>query len=1165
MSTPDDRLKAVFDQAAEVADPGARAVFLDRACAGDAALRERVEALLRAHDAAGSFLAHPPAAGADTTSSDRQSEARTTDWASTTPETGAVVGPYKLVEEIGEGGMGTVYLAQQTEPVRRLVAIKLVKAGMDSRQVLARFEAERQALALMDHPNIAKVLDAGAAPDGRPYFVMELVKGTPITQHCDEHRLGVRDRLALFADVCRAVQHAHQKGIIHRDIKPSNVLVAPYDGKSVVKVIDFGIAKATGQPLTERTLVTGIGAVVGTPEYMSPEQAELNNADIDTRSDIYSLGVVLYELLTGTTPLTRKRLKDVALLEVLRVIREEEPPKPSTRLSTMEELPSIAAARGVEPARLSRLVRGELDWIVMKALEKDRNRRYESANGFAVDVQRYLNDEPVQACTPSAWYRLRKFARRHRAALWLSAAGVMVLLLAASGVGWVLWDRSVQRTELAGRLAETERTVSHSLTKAEDARDRAAGMPTATSQQAAEALVVWRQAEDRLAQAQAALDTGAATDELRQRVEDLRQQIERGRQHCERQKDRALRKEKLLRDLDEARLRQFAWVGGRLGFRGAAARYARVFADYGLEIRAERAEEVVRRIRAEDPEVRDALIVALDCWRDFSSLADPGYWEFFWEMVLAAIAGAADDDAWRQKCRAAITRGGPAALRILSDEARRLSVGPSRLELLARHLNWAGQRDQALALMRWGHSRYHTDFWLAFQLGAALARQKEAHPTPVELEEAIGCYRTALAVRPTIAAVHYNLGVALMSKNQRDEAIAEYREAIRLDPEHAMAHTNLGNALLTSPARLQAGSTGQLAKSQLNDAILNEAIGEFRAAMKLDPKQAAAHNGLGAALVEKNQIDEAIAEFLEATKIEANSASLLYDPGRALARAYYNLGNVLERRERYDEAIRCYSQAARSDPNLFEAHSALGEALADRAPKDAVKAFQRAIKLKPDDVWARSGLAQALRNDGKPQEAMEANTIALELWRKLAAAEPRNAEYLSRVGATLNNLAMDLPPGKKSAAAAVPLLEEAIVYQKAARLIDPDHPRYRLFLRNHYGILADALIQLDKHVEAARAVAELPALYPDGLKEHVQAAGILARCAALAANDDQLSPAKRKQAADGYSERAVTLLRQAVDKGWKNAAALKDRSFEPLRSRDDFQKLQVELEMKSKP
>jgi serine/threonine protein kinase len=338
----------------------------------DEELRGKVAALLAAHRQADSFLERPagPLGGTvdelsppDAALDPRGTETPVGEGPGTTLD-----GRYKLVEAIGEGGMGAVWLAQQIAPVKRLVAVKLIKAGMDSKQVLARFEAERQALALMDHPNIAKVLDAGATATGRPYFVMELVKGMPFTRYCDEQRLTPRERLELFVPVCQAVQHAHTKGVIHRDLKPSNVLVALYDGVPVPKVIDFGIAKATGQQLTEHTLVTGFGNVVGTLEYMSPEQAELNQLDIDTRSDIYSLGVLLYELLTGTTPLERKRLKAGSLLEALRLIREEEPPRPSTRLGTTEELPSIAANRGLEPKKLSGLVRGELDWVVMKAL-----------------------------------------------------------------------------------------------------------------------------------------------------------------------------------------------------------------------------------------------------------------------------------------------------------------------------------------------------------------------------------------------------------------------------------------------------------------------------------------------------------------------------------------------------------------------------------------------------------------------------------------------------------------------------------------------------------------------------------------------------------------------------------------------------------------------------
>jgi serine/threonine protein kinase/predicted RNA polymerase sigma factor len=433
--------ETIFARAIEIESVQERAEFLEQACGSDPRLRREMEQLVADHFRAGAFLERP-AIQVAVTSLERAGEAP-----------GTVIGPYKLLEQLGEGGMGMVFVAEQTQPVRRRVALKVIKPGMDSRQVVARFEGERQALALMDHPNIARVLDGGETASGRPYFVMDLVKGMPITRYCDVHRLTPRQRLDLFIPVCQAVQHAHQKGIIHRDLKPSNVLVALYDGRPVPKVIDFGVAKAAGQPLTEHTLVTGFGAVVGTLEYMSPEQAELNQLDVDTRSDIYSLGVLLYELLTGTTPLEKKRLKEATMLEALRLIREEEPPRPSTRLGTTTEMPSIAANRGLEPKRLTGLLRGELDWIVMKALEKDRSRRYETANGFAMDVQRYLTGEPVLAAPASQWYRLRKSVRRNKGRL--IAAGLVVLALVVGMIGttvgmmWALHERDAKAVALA--------------------------------------------------------------------------------------------------------------------------------------------------------------------------------------------------------------------------------------------------------------------------------------------------------------------------------------------------------------------------------------------------------------------------------------------------------------------------------------------------------------------------------------------------------------------------------------------------------------------------------------------------------------------------------------------------------------------------------------------
>ncbi|HJT76436.1 MAG TPA: protein kinase [Gemmataceae bacterium] len=416
--------KAIFLEALERQGREELPRFLDGKCGGDRALRARVEELLRAHQDAGSFLEAPA-----------RSPVATADGSGLTEGPGTVLGPYKLLEQIGEGGFGIVFMAEQTQPVRRRVALKVLKPGMDSRQVIARFEAERQALALMGHANIARILDAGATASGRPYFVMELVHGVPITRYCDDNQLTPRERLELFVPVCEAIQHAHQRGIIHRDLKPSNVMVTLYDGKPVPKVIDFGVAKATEQKLTERTLFTQYGTMVGTLEYMSPEQAEMSALGVDTRSDIYSLGVLLYELLTGSTPLNHKRVREAAYAEVLRMIKEEEPPRPSTRLSDSgEALVSISAQRHMEPAKLTKLVRGELDWIVMKCLEKDRNRRYESASAFAADVQRYLQDERVLACPPSFRYRFRKLARRNKLAFVTASAAALIVSLALVGL-----------------------------------------------------------------------------------------------------------------------------------------------------------------------------------------------------------------------------------------------------------------------------------------------------------------------------------------------------------------------------------------------------------------------------------------------------------------------------------------------------------------------------------------------------------------------------------------------------------------------------------------------------------------------------------------------------------------------------------------------------------
>jgi eukaryotic-like serine/threonine-protein kinase len=446
--------KSIFLNAADRPAGEAREAYLAEACRGDTTLRGDVNDLLAHFERVGAFLEQP--ALGPTVEAPAPAEAART-----------VIGPYKLLEQIGEGGFGTVFMAEQQRPVHRRVALKVLKPGMDTGQVVARFEAERQALALMDHPNIAKVHDGGSTDTGRPYFVMELVRGVPVTEFCDRNHLPVRERLELFIAVCQAVQHAHQKGVIHRDLKPSNVLVTLHDGVPVPKVIDFGIAKAMGQQLTERTLFTNFAQMVGTPLYMSPEQAEMSGLDVDTRTDVYALGVLLYELLTGTTPLDKERFKTAGYDEIRRIIREQEPARPSTRVSTLgAAAATISASRQTDPPGLRRLFRGELDWIVMKCLEKDRNRRYETAASLVADVQRYLKDEPVQACPPSAWYRLRKLARRHRRAMIPVAAVAVAALVgvAALAVSTALVWRANQDVWKANQ--ELKAAVDHERSEA---------------------------------------------------------------------------------------------------------------------------------------------------------------------------------------------------------------------------------------------------------------------------------------------------------------------------------------------------------------------------------------------------------------------------------------------------------------------------------------------------------------------------------------------------------------------------------------------------------------------------------------------------------------------------------------------------------------------------
>jgi serine/threonine protein kinase len=877
----------IFWDAAQIASAVERGAYLDRACAEDVELRRRVEQLLQAQARAEHFLESPAVRLAGTAEGRPVSEGA-----------GMTIGPYKLLEQIGEGGFGVVFMAEQQQPVRRKVALKVLKAGMDSPQITARFEAERQALALMDHPNIARILDAGQTASGRPYFVMELVKGMPITEYCDQACLPVRERLELFAVVCQAVQHAHQKGVIHRDLKPSNVLVTLHDGTPVVKVIDFGIAKALGQPLTDRTLFTGFVQMIGTPLYMSPEQAALSGLDVDTRSDVYSLGVLLYELLTGTTPFARERLRTVGLDEVLRIIREEEPARPSTRLNTLGPVATlVSAGRKSDPRRLRQLFRGELDWIVMKALEKDRNRRYATALDLAADVRRHLRHETVQACPPSVLYRCRTFARRHKTGLAVAGLILLALLMLGASVVWVAWEWN-------SREAATEQEATRALNEAAALQGQAK----------------WPEALEAARRAEGVLADGGS-DELRRRAAEARNDLE------------------MVLILEEIRLPDLGGATeGDPDDLATDARLAGAFRDYGIDVEALEPAEVGERVRARP--IRQELALALDHWvkvRTSIPEATRRATGKSRERLLAA-ARAADPDGWRNQLRDTLEQGHADALIELAASAKVGDLPRQSLSLLGWALDFASACEEAVVVLRQAQQKYPDDFMINFQLAWSLEHGRHRPPSDEVKDEVIRFYTVARALRPRNVPVHRWLGNALCNRGKLDEAIAVYRKALELNPGGVLQHYRLALAQLAAgdvagyrgtcattldrfgrtdnpEVAHRAAWTCVLARDSVEG--LDRPVKLAEAACRSDPGASTYSLCLGAALHRAGRFREAIHCLEEADAArQAAAKPTIYSPAYVwffLALAHHRSGHGEEARAWLGKAIARAEQEAGDD------------------------------------------------------------------------------------------------------------------------------------------------------------------------------------------------------------------------------------------------------------
>ena len=1035
----------IFLAALEIDLPAGRAAYLDEACGENAGLRCRVEKLLLRHQESGGILDAPPP-GIDSTNR----------IATVSEKPGALIGPYKLLEQIGEGGFGVVFLAEQERPVRRRVALKIIKPGMDTRQVIARFEAERQALAMMDHPDIAKVLEAGATESGRPYFVMELVQGVPITEYCDQCNLTTRERLELFLSVCLAVQHAHQKGVIHRDLKPTNVLVAMQDGQPAPKIIDFGIAKAINQRLSEQTLMTGFAQMLGTPLYMSPEQAELSPLGVDTRSDIYSLGVLLYELLTGTTPFDKDRLHAASYDELRRIIREEEPPRPSARISTLaaNAVTTVADQRRTDARRLSNTIRGDLDWIVMKCLEKDRNRRYETASALATDIQRYLSDEPIEARPPSAVYRFRKFALRHKARIALTIA---IAVTASTGLGFA----GALKLQRDRHLSELAYSVRESLAAARTAV-QAEDLPLAQQRLA--------EAESRM------LAYEEVLPEIANPVQGFRRELNARVAELDRFHRFVNLDEDDIFDPHDSSDQSAAWLKAREGL-----------AIYGLlehDDWAARLETTFLSSNQRD-QVRD------QAYKLILHLAD---YCVRWDRDATTKESVSGEQAARQGLELlekalVFQEATPAVFHLrrkcwkklgntesAADDEQHMKNTPARFALdhflPGRDAAWDGDKEEAVRrfqeALRVDPKHYFSLFFMGVYLSNDLSRPAEA----------IMAYNGCLAVRPDAVGARLNRGSVYGKLKKFDEALYDYNRAIEVDPNSSAVYR----------AR---GYTYQLLGRN------EDALRDYDKAIELDPDgsdelTADAYNNRGAIFAESSKLDLAIADFSKAIELNPNDHEFF----RARAMTYGKLG-------KYSDALADANKAIELNrENFLHYYCRAQDALVP------LKEYGKAI----DDL--RHSLELALKIPQSDEHKLD-----------IAMIHQRRAECFVAIGEYESALAD---------------------YTKRCEILPQYgavHTDRGYLLVNNLGRYRDAAKEAEMSISPPAEIITQDQFY--------NAACLYALASVQVAKDE--SEPDRERTARQYADRAVELLKVAIEKGIKDFEHIRnDSDLDSIRQHPQF-------------